>query len=139
MAYFEDGKCEDARLQELLIMPIESYVKDCPDRVWICKKSMRLRQDPPLDIQVLTVLQNYEKNIKKCKFEKTPKMMKNHFRSALALPTWNKKLLRICIPLKIQIRNCWQNLTTFQPEKILILFQLAFANMAASPPLNLNY
>ena len=42
MAYFEDGKCEDARLQELLIIPIESYIKDCPDRVWICKKSMRL-------------------------------------------------------------------------------------------------
>ena len=42
MAYFEDWKCEDARLQELLIMPIESYIKDCPDGVWICKKSMRL-------------------------------------------------------------------------------------------------
>lgn len=70
----EDGKCEDARLQELLIMPTESYVKDCPDGVWICKKSMRLRQDPPLDIQVLTVLRNYEKNIKKRKFEKTPKV-----------------------------------------------------------------
>ena len=74
MLSLEDGKCEDARLQELLIMPIESYVKDCPDGVWICKKSMRLRQDPPLDIQVLTVLRNYEKNIKKRKFEKTPKV-----------------------------------------------------------------
>ena len=114
MLFLEDGKCEDARLQELLIMPIESYIKDCPDGVWICKKSMRLRQDPPLDIQVLTVLRNYEKNIKKRKFEKTPKVrFPLDFRSALALLTWNKKLLRICIPSKIQIWNCWQNLTTF--------------------------
>ena len=36
------------------------------------------------------------------------KMMKNHFQSsALALPLWNKKLLRICIPSKIQTRNWW--------------------------------
>ena len=74
MLSLEDGKCEDARLQELLIMPIESHVKDSDDGVLICKNSMRLRQDPPLDIQVLTVLRNAEKTIKKRKFEITPKV-----------------------------------------------------------------
>ena len=70
----DDGRFEDARLQELLIMPIESHVKDSDDGVLICKNSMRLRQDPPLDIQVLTVLRNAEKIIKKRKFEITPKV-----------------------------------------------------------------
>ena len=55
-------------------MPIESHVKDSDDGVLICKNSMRLRQDPPLDIQVLTVLRNAEKTIKKRKFEITPKV-----------------------------------------------------------------
>ena len=55
-------------------MPIESHVKDSDDGVLICKNSMRLRQDPPLDIQVLTVLRNAEKIIKKRKFEITPKV-----------------------------------------------------------------
>ena len=118
--YLDDGKFEDARLQELLIMPIESHIKNSQDGVLICKNSMRLRQDPPLDIQVLTVLRNYEKNIKKRKFEKTPKVrfpLENDEKplpvNSGTFPTWNKKLLRICIPSKIQIRNCWQNLTTF--------------------------
>ena len=57
-------------IQELLIMSIESHVKKNPDGVLICKNSMRLRRDPPLEIQVLTVLRNYEKNIKKRKLEK---------------------------------------------------------------------
>ena len=73
--YLDDGKFEDARLQELLIMPIESHIKNSQDGVLICKNSMRLRRDPPLEIQVLTVLWNYEKNIKKRKFKKFQKFV----------------------------------------------------------------
>ena len=142
----QDGKCKDAGLQELLIMPIESYIKDCPDGVWICKKSMRLRQDPPLDIQVLTVLRNYEKNIKKRKFEKTPKVrfpLENDEEPLPVVSSGTSDLEQKIIADLHSIKNSnlellakFNNILT---SKNINLFQLAFANMAASPPLNLNF
>ena len=91
MAYFEDGKCEDARLQELLIIPIESYIKDCPDRVLICKKSMRLQQE------VCFPLENDE--------EPLP--------VSSGTSDLEQKIIADLHSVKIQIRNCCQNLTTF--------------------------
>ena len=146
MLSLEDGKCEDARLQELLIIPIESYIKDCPDRVWICKKSMRLQQDPPLDIQVLTVLRNYEKNIKKRKFEKTPKVrfpLENDEEPLPVVSSGTSDLEQKIIADLHSVKNSnpellakFNNILT---SKNINFFQLAFTNMATSPPLNLNY
>jgi len=64
----ENSKMQDYKNSSCSINP--TTIKPRTGRVLICKNSMRLRWDPPLEIQVLTVLRNYEKNIKKRKLEK---------------------------------------------------------------------
>lgn len=50
-----DGELEEARLQELVILPVDPNFKNSSE-VFITKKNLDLRQDPPLDIQVFSVL-----------------------------------------------------------------------------------
>ena len=142
--YLDDGRFEDARLSELLIMPIESHIKDSNDGVLISKNSMRLRQDPPLDIQILTVLRNYEKNIKKRKFEKTPKVRFPLENDEEEPPAKKPFPVSCCISdLEQKIIADLQSVKNSNPELLAkfndILtsknnfFQLVFAKLAASP------
>ena len=138
--YLDDGKFEDARLQELLIMPIESHIKNSQDGVLICKNSMRLRQDPPLDIQVLTVLRNYEKNIKKRKFEKTPKVRFPLENDEEPLPIVScgisdleQKIIADLHSVKNSNPELLAKFNNILTSKNINFFQLAFAKLAASP------
>ena len=127
-------------------MPIESHVKKNPDGVLICKNSMRLWRDPPLEIQVLTVFRNYEKNFKKRKFKKTPKVrfpLENDEEPLPIVSSGTSDLEQKIIADLHSIKNSnlellakFNNILT---SKNINFFQLAFANMAGSPPLNLNY
>ena len=116
------GKFEDARLQyrNSSSCPLNPMSKKTQTGFWFVKI--------PWDIDgihhwkskfwrsfgIMKKTSKNESSKKLPKFVFLWKMMKNHFpSSALALPIWNKKLLRICIPSKIEIQNCCQNLTTF--------------------------
>ena len=58
ISIFSGGDLADAKLQELVILPVEPTFKTSTD-VFITKKNLDLRQDPPLDIQV----KNFDLNL----------------------------------------------------------------------------
>lgn len=67
-----DGLLADARLQELLILPIHPHLKFSKDEVFISKDSIALRPDQPLDIQIVSVMsEERKKKIKKLNKKKT--------------------------------------------------------------------
>ena len=140
----ENSKMQDYKNSSCSINP--TTIKPRTGRVLICKNSMRLRWDPPLEIQVLTVLRNYEKNIKKRKFEKTPKVrfpLENDEEPLPVVSSGTSDLEQKIIADLQSVKNSnpellakFNNILT---SKNINFFQLAFANMAGSPPLNLNY
>lgn len=72
------GDLADAKLQELVILPVEPTFKTSTD-VFITKKNLDLRQDPPLDIQVFAVLRPIDEKIriikeKQKKYSNKPKV-----------------------------------------------------------------
>ena len=46
-------------MQELVILPLEPHLKKLDGGIFITKKNLDLRQDPPLDIQV----KNFDLNL----------------------------------------------------------------------------
>jgi len=70
-----DGKIEEARMQELVILPLEPHLKKLDGGVLITKKNLDLRQFPPVDIQVFAVLRpKPEEIIKKKNFKEKVKI-----------------------------------------------------------------
>ena len=72
----ENSKMQDYKNSSCSIN--STTIKPRTGRVLICKNSMRLRWDPPLEIQVLTVLRNYEKKHQKTQVRKGHQLL--HFR-----------------------------------------------------------
>ena len=139
----ENSKMQDYKNSSCSINP--TTIKPRTGRVLICKNSMRLRWDPPLEIQVLTVLRNYEKNIKKRKFEKTPKVRFPLENDEELLPVSSgtsdlkQKIIADLHSVKNSNLELLAKFNNILTSKNINFFQLAFANMAGSPPLNLNY
>ena len=105
---------------------------------------MRLRQDPPLDIQVLTVLRNAEKNIKKPKFEITPKVRfpleNDDDDDKKPLPAVScctsdlkQKIIADFDAVKNSNPELLAKFNDILTSKNCNFFQLAFAKLAASP------
>lgn len=70
-----DGRFEDARLQELLILPVHPHLKFSEDEVFISKESIGLRPDQPLDIQIVSVISKKRKEkIIKLNYDMKPKL-----------------------------------------------------------------